>query len=681
MKPWRSARCSASRRSPARRRIAVAAAVGDIDDQLTEARAVAIGATTTGETIDVATDVDMFAVAVQSGDTIEFDIDRPTGSTLDSYLRLFNAAGTQLTSNDDGRAPGESWTTDSYRSYTFAQAGTYYVGISGYGNQAYSALTGEGDGNGRTGAYNLRVGRSGDLDDQIREAIPVSTNQVISGNTINVGTDADMFSFSVAAGDAITFDIDRPSGTLDSYLRLFDANGAATQQQRRCCGARRNRQYVRRLPVAQLHRGRHVLPGRLGLQQLDLQCPHRHRRRQRPHRRLHLDHPNGTAQASVQLSSLAWAGTGQVVMQKQGADTWTNDAYTARGDRAIPTGLGRPVWIDANRDGDASDTGDLDDPVAYVRGSQPTLRATFAAADAPQIWVRATSTDDSAQFVFTGTGAFTGGNRSVDLTTTAAFGTAIRDRTMVLQWEVSTDGTGYQPAGTSSHQVFVLYDQPLNQANNSPTARRIKYAANLADNQSTIMTIAQPIADDAMGRFNAYYYYKGEAAWNVLTRSADCGSDSWLMANAMHVLGVPAEVRYVYPRTGSWTGLWRYDDDTTGQTLGYVERTWFWSTFYFYEGCTYVSDGVTQRYYMGGYDGEYKASAYDVLMYVTAPNTASGTHQAYRGSQSVAVAYPAGTPPAEVPSIPQISLLAVPRRARPASRGRPLRWPGRDGRL
>ena len=132
---------------------------GDPDDQVSEAHSVSIGSTVTGYDISPDTDVDMFAFAVSAGQRVGFDIDRPSGS-LDSYIRLFNSAGTELAHDDDGDngpAPGESSSVESYLEYTFANGGTYYLGVSGYGNHAYNATTGEGDTSGSTGAYSLTL--------------------------------------------------------------------------------------------------------------------------------------------------------------------------------------------------------------------------------------------------------------------------------------------------------------------------------------------------------------------------------------------------------------------------------------------------------------------------------------------------------------------------------------------
>ena len=89
------------------------------------------------------TDLDVFKiVSVPSGATITVDVDAKTlspASTLDSYARIFNSAGTVLAVNDDSGA-----TTDSLVSVAAAATGDHYVGISAYKNQTYAVLDGSG---------------------------------------------------------------------------------------------------------------------------------------------------------------------------------------------------------------------------------------------------------------------------------------------------------------------------------------------------------------------------------------------------------------------------------------------------------------------------------------------------------------------------------------------------------
>lgn len=204
----------------------------DSDDQIREAANLGAIQGTLARNGSVAepTDVDMFRFTVSRGQRVTFDIDRPSGN-LDSYLRLFDAAGNQLTFNDDAPGPGEASSYESYLDYTFTNAGTYYLGISGYGNSRYNATTGAGDASGSIGAYALVINgpaAPADNNDQICEARAlgsISTSLTTTGHNIDVANDVDMFSVTVRAGQRLAIDIDRPSGNFDSYLRLFDRNG------------------------------------------------------------------------------------------------------------------------------------------------------------------------------------------------------------------------------------------------------------------------------------------------------------------------------------------------------------------------------------------------------------------------------------------------------------------------
>ena len=55
-------------------------------------------------------------------------------------------------------APGEIKAADSYLSYTFNTAGTYYIGVSNHANKSYEPREGYDDnGAGSTGAYTLSL--------------------------------------------------------------------------------------------------------------------------------------------------------------------------------------------------------------------------------------------------------------------------------------------------------------------------------------------------------------------------------------------------------------------------------------------------------------------------------------------------------------------------------------------
>ncbi len=131
--------------------------------------------------IDAPTDVDMFSFVVAVGQRVSFDIDQTSG--LDSYILLFDTNGAELAASDDMAGPGESSGSDSYMEHTFTNEGTFYVGISGFSNTNYNAISGTGDASGSSGSYRLVV--SPGLAGTIRR--PLDTNAYL----------VDIFSYGV----------------------------------------------------------------------------------------------------------------------------------------------------------------------------------------------------------------------------------------------------------------------------------------------------------------------------------------------------------------------------------------------------------------------------------------------------------------------------------------------------
>ncbi len=215
----------------------------DPDDQLSEANvlgAITTTANSTSATLAPDIDVDMYRFSVNAGQVIDFDIDTTQNGPggLGSYIRLFNAQGTQLAGNDDAAAPGETLGFDAYLQYTFATAGTYFLGVSNFNNLLYNPVNGTSDTAGglhSIGDYQLVVREVVtdvvDTDDTISEAIAlgnISSSPSITSKSVSPDTDVDMYAFTVAAGDVVDFDIDTPqngSNGLGAFMRLFDAQG------------------------------------------------------------------------------------------------------------------------------------------------------------------------------------------------------------------------------------------------------------------------------------------------------------------------------------------------------------------------------------------------------------------------------------------------------------------------
>ena len=91
---------------------------------------------------------------------------------LDSYLRVFDRSGRLVASNDD-----HGGSLDSYVSVTLPTAGTYYVGVSGWGNAAYNPLRAGSGRSGSVGVYSATI--------TVANPAPVDT----AGDTIETARD------------------------------------------------------------------------------------------------------------------------------------------------------------------------------------------------------------------------------------------------------------------------------------------------------------------------------------------------------------------------------------------------------------------------------------------------------------------------------------------------------------
>ena len=218
-----------------------AAAVSDPNDSISEATslgAISTTPTTVSANISPDTDVNMVSFTVTAGLVVDFDIDTTLNGSggLGSYIRLFDAQGSQLAFNDDGVAPGESRLGfDAYLRYTFATAGTYYLGVSNFNNINYNAVSGDGDtagGLNTVGSYQLIVQALPiDSNDSIAEAAQsgvVSATPITVSASLVTDIDVNMVAFSVTSGQTVDFDIDTAlngPGGLGSYIRLFNTQG------------------------------------------------------------------------------------------------------------------------------------------------------------------------------------------------------------------------------------------------------------------------------------------------------------------------------------------------------------------------------------------------------------------------------------------------------------------------
>ncbi len=110
---------------------------------------------TLGNGLAAGLDVDLYRVDMARGGQITAEITAkrlPGSSTLDSHLRLFNALGIELTAND------QFFGADSYIDFFVSTGGTYYLGVSGFGNAGYNPQNAASGTPQSTGVYNLSIG-------------------------------------------------------------------------------------------------------------------------------------------------------------------------------------------------------------------------------------------------------------------------------------------------------------------------------------------------------------------------------------------------------------------------------------------------------------------------------------------------------------------------------------------
>jgi hypothetical protein len=180
---------------------------------------------------------DIYSISLNAGDSVSIKtVAGSMGSPLDTLLRLFDAAGSELDRNDDF---DRNISADSKLTFEATNAGTFYVGVSTNFNGTYDPNVlntfGEGIG-GAPGPYDLKVLLTaappmGDGNDTLASAVSVDfvldTTKTLSGE-IDPGGDVDLFSIQLSAGQTVTVDTDAfdpPDNTLDTLLRVFDANG------------------------------------------------------------------------------------------------------------------------------------------------------------------------------------------------------------------------------------------------------------------------------------------------------------------------------------------------------------------------------------------------------------------------------------------------------------------------
>jgi hypothetical protein len=158
-------------------------------------------------------DVDMYSFQAAAGSRITIQTTQPSGSpALDTYLRLFNAAGTQLASDDDS-GPSEY---SLISNFTLTSAGTYYVGVSGYPNTGYNPNVAGSGAVGEAGNYQL--------------ALTLDTSTTIDDGSSGFSTSGNWTNNSSSSGYQGDHRISRSSSSQDTATWTFNAQSPGQYQ-------------------------------------------------------------------------------------------------------------------------------------------------------------------------------------------------------------------------------------------------------------------------------------------------------------------------------------------------------------------------------------------------------------------------------------------------------------------
>jgi hypothetical protein len=197
-------------------RLSAREVAADVPDNSATALELAVAAPLSG-TIDFAFDQDWYRFEVKSGSTYTFDLEGSAtnaGTWGNPYLRLLDANGNEIASNDD------AWydTPNSQIAYSAPADDVVYV-AAGWPSWGWDA---------GTGTYRLSAREIvGDVSDSTASMAALAIGGSVKGVTDYVG-DHDWYQVEVQAGRTYAFDLQTADGNgavVNPYLVLRDANG------------------------------------------------------------------------------------------------------------------------------------------------------------------------------------------------------------------------------------------------------------------------------------------------------------------------------------------------------------------------------------------------------------------------------------------------------------------------
>lgn len=176
-------------------------------------------------------EVDLYKVDLRAGASVTATTSQPArAAAVDTYLRLFDASGRPISgaANDDIASPTNLY---SRVQYTVPTDGTYYIGVTGYGNSTYDLTTGAGLNVGKTGRYALNVISTAPqplpINADLGRVIGTLNQSGVIGDSSAGNKEVELYRVELVGGASLTATTSRPVGAapVDTYLRLFDTSG------------------------------------------------------------------------------------------------------------------------------------------------------------------------------------------------------------------------------------------------------------------------------------------------------------------------------------------------------------------------------------------------------------------------------------------------------------------------
>jgi len=211
------------------------------------------------------TDVDLYKFVPTASGPYDIRTDTSQEGSADTYLRLFDANGNQLASNDNA----SDATTASFIRASLTAGQTYYIGVSGTANSSYDPVSGAGTTAGATGTYGLSIASANIPAITVSNPAPASPS--ISGASVVFTVSLDFASNAAVTVDYATADNTAIAGT--DYTAV---SGTLTFQP----GQISLTVTVPVLLKQECGRPHHLFPGSFITQQ---QCGHRRRAGHRNH--------------------------------------------------------------------------------------------------------------------------------------------------------------------------------------------------------------------------------------------------------------------------------------------------------------------------------------------------------------------------------------------------------------